>query len=278
MIKNNAKNRLEILRLHMLINSILIGNLFYTLPIKENNNIHDIEIKNYIFYFNSYYIENENFEDMITNISIKILQFYFECDDYNAIYCFTIHAFMQRYLWFHKQNYNNTYDDNYNILANNLLTIDNKKSTIIYFANEIQSIQYNNNNFNNIIHNLSHNQSLLTNLYSLNININSLQERCWFIFNTYNFDSLKKMNIFIKKYIHSFSQFILFLFLLRYHISSNILTQSMRYYNSAFKILNICQNIYFHSNSFQTKELKEQLNIYFYNFSLEKEDSYLKLI
>ena len=68
--------KVELLRLHILLHTPFIGSLFFTLPIKENNNIHDIEIKNYIFYFNSYYINNDNFEDMLININCKIIQFF----------------------------------------------------------------------------------------------------------------------------------------------------------------------------------------------------------
>ena len=49
----------------MLIDSRAVGILFYTLPIQENKNIKDIEVKDYVLYFNPDYIENKNFEELI---------------------------------------------------------------------------------------------------------------------------------------------------------------------------------------------------------------------
>ena len=258
MIENNILNKLEILRLHMLINSRAVGILFCTLPIQENKNIKDIEIKNFICYFNPDYIENKIFEELIINMGMKTIQFFFECDDYEAINYFVIYSFMKNYMWFHQEKFQRTNNDNFNILMKNLPYIDMKKSTIIYCTNIVQPYYKYNNNFNNAISNLSYDINLMNqfNNINTNTNINSLIERCKFLFHVQYFSSLTDMSTFFKKYVHNFQHFLLF-------------------FQPAFDILNIVLNINIRIDSFKNEELNKKITKFFSNFSLEEKDWYL---
>ena len=243
MIENNILNKLEILRLHMLINSRAVGILFCTLPIQENKNIKDIEIKNFICYFNPDYIENKIFEELIINMGMKTIQFFFECDDYEAINYFVIYSFMKNYMWFHQEKFQRT----------------------------------NNDNFNNAISNLSYDINLIYqfNNISINANTNLLIERCKFLFHIQYFFSLTDMSTFFKKYIHNFQHFLSFLFILRYNFQQSALINFMRYHKPAFDILNIILNINIKIDSFKNEELNKKITKFFSNFSLEEKDWYL---
>lgn len=197
MIENNTFNKVELLRAHMLIHSVLLGALFCTLPIQENNDIKNVEIKNYIFYFNSDYIENENFENIVVNISINLIQFYFECNNYDINLMFTIKAFLSRYRWYRYDKYQNFFDDNMNILADKLKKINIQKSSIIYYSNRNQQFRtYNHIKFDNVIQHLPHDSNFIQHDINNDVDINSVVERCQFIFQILFFDSISEMNIF----------------------------------------------------------------------------------
>lgn len=276
MIENNVYNKLEILRLHMLINSRAVGILFYTLPIQENKNIKDIEIKNFICYFNPDYIENKNFEKLIINIEMKTIQFYFECDDYEAVNSFVIYSFMRNYIWFYREKFKRTYNENFNILIKNLSHIDSKKSTIIYCTNVVQPYHIYDKFFINAISNLSYDINLISQFNSTNTNTNTnlLIERCKFLFHIQYFSSLTNMSTFFKKYVHNFQHFLLFLFILRYSFQQSVSINFMRYHQPAFDILNIITNINIKIDSFKNEELDKKITKFFSNFSLEEKDWY----
>ena len=276
MINNSTFNKLEILRFYMLINSRTVGILFCTLPMQEDKNIKDIEIKNFICYFNPQYIENENFEELIINIGSKTIQFYFECDDYEAINCFVIYSFMKSFMWYHREKFQRTYNENFNILIKNLFHIDSKKSTIIYCSNIVQPYYKYDHNFNNAISNLSYDTDLINQFNSINTNtnVNLLIDRCKFLFHIQYFSSLT-MSTFFKKYVHNFQHFLLFLFVLRYSFWQSISVNFMRYHQPAFDILNIVMNINIKIDSFKNEELNKKITKFFSNFSLEEKDWYL---
>ena len=261
MIENNTLNKLELLRAHMLVNSALVGLLFYTLPIKENKNIKNIEVKNYCLYFNPKYIENNNIEDIIIKISTKVIQFYFECE-YDEAYCFTISAFMQSYMWFHREKYKFSYNKNFNILVNKLKKINIKKSTIIHCAEKIHHIKYSNQYFNTTIHNLSYDNKLI-NQFNKNIinNIDTFHNRCQILFKNYQFNNIKEINNFFNIYINNFYQIILFLSILRCNMPKNLawifIRDNQHIFSNFFSIIN---DIYFRIKSFNTKEFSERFN------------------
>lgn len=277
MIDNSTFNKLEILKFYMLINSRTVGILFNTLPIQEDKNIKNIEIKNFVCYFNPQYIENENFEELIINIGSKTIQFYFECDDYEAINCFVIYSFMKSFMWYHREKFQRTYNENFNILIKNLSHIDNKKRTIIYCSNIVQPYYQYDYNFSNAISNLSYDTDLINQFNSININtnVNLLIDRCKFLFHIQYFSSLTDMSTFFKKYVHNFHHFLLFLFVLRYSFWQSVSVNFMRYYQPAFNILNIVMNINIKIDSFKSEELNKKITKFFSNFSLEEKDWYL---
>ena len=137
MIENNIYNKLELLRSHILISSRVVGILFCTLPIQENKNIKDIEIKDYCVYFNPKYIENEKLINIIINISIKVIQFFFECDDYEAINSFVIQILNSNNIVNNKEK-NLISKDELSFLVANLANINIQKKTIIYYAEKLQ--------------------------------------------------------------------------------------------------------------------------------------------
>lgn len=271
MIENNTLNKLELLRAHMLVNSSLVGLLFYTLPIKENNSIKNIEVKNYCLYFNPKYIENNDIEDIIIKISIKIIQFYFECE-YDEAYCFTISAFMQNYLWFHRKTDNFAYDKNFNILANRLKQIDIKKRTIIHYVEKICPIKYSNQYFHDVIHNLLYDNKLINqfNNFQEIIDPNNYFNRCQILFKHYQFNNVNDIDIFFQKYIKNFPLFILFLSILRYNLTKNnswlFIRDKQFIFSNFFLIIN---NIYFQIKSFHTEEFNKQFSIFCQNFNLK---------
>ena len=271
MIENNTINKLELLRAHMLVNSSLIGLLFYTLPIKENNNIKNIEVKNYCLYFNPKYIKNNNIEDIVIKISMKVIQFYFECE-YNEAYCFTISTFMQSYIWFHRAKYKFLYNKNYNLLANQLKQINIKKRTIIHCAEKIYPIKYSNKHFHNVIHNLLYDSELINqfNNFQEIINPNNYFNRCQILFKNYQFNNVNNINIFFQKNIKNFPLFILFLSILRHNLTKNNAWLFIRDNQYIFSdLISIINDIYFRIKSFNTKEFNEQFNTFCQNFNFK---------
>ena len=53
---NNILNKFELLRIHFMLYQPRLGLLCNILPIKENNAINTIKIKNYIIFYNHNYI------------------------------------------------------------------------------------------------------------------------------------------------------------------------------------------------------------------------------
>jgi len=184
---------------------------------------------------------------------------------------------MKNYMWFHREKFQRTRNENFNILMKNLPYIDMKKSTIIYCANIVQPYYKYDHNFNNTISNISYDINLINQFNSININtnINSLIERCKFLFHIQYFSSLIDISTFFKKYIYNFQHFLLFLFILRYSFQQSALINFMRYHKPAFDILNIILNINIKIDSFKNEELNKKITKFFSNFSLEEKDWYL---
>lgn len=80
MIINNDK--IKILQIHSLIHNKVLGTLFCSLSIKEDNNIDKIKIKDFIFYYNSDYINFTPFSKLVFKIYYEIIKFYFCFDLY----------------------------------------------------------------------------------------------------------------------------------------------------------------------------------------------------
>lgn len=62
---------------------------------------------------------------------------------------------------------------------------------------------------------------------------------------------------------------------MRFHVTQFTFVNFVRYHKPPCDIMDICSEIYFHSISFQTKELKEKINQFFNNFTLEEKDYFL---
>ena len=279
MIENNTLNKLEILRFYMLVNFNTIGILAYTLPIQENKSIKNIEIKDYILYFNSNYIENEKFINIVLNISIKTVQFYFEYNNYEVLYSYVIHI-INCYWLEQEKNIKISYKDSLNILANNLKKVNIQKQTIIYYTEKAKQFCKHNDNYDNAIRNLLCNKQLINffNNININTNINSFIERCQFLFYEPQFTLSEDMKKFFNKYVHNFQHFFLFYFIMRYIFNDLISLNFMRYHKPAFDIINIVLDIDIKNESFKDEELNKKITNFFTNFSLEEKDWYLSLI
>ena len=273
MINNNTYNKLEILRLYMLINSDITGILFCTLPSQENKNIKSIEIKNYILYFNPDYIENEKLINIIINIGIKVIQFYFECDNCKIINSFVIQILNSNNIVNNKEK-DLISEDELSLLIANLANINIQKQTIIYYAEKLQLCNKRNMySYYQAINNLSYDYELFNKSNIVNINNNSFIERCQFLFYKPQFNSFEDINNFFNKYIHNFQHFILFCFILRYYFMRqrnirDILFQFVYQHQSIFHIINIIDNINL-NNSFKNIEFNKKIINYFNNFQLE---------
>lgn len=262
MIANITYNKIEILRVYMMIYTSFSGRLFYTLPIKEDNSINDIKIKNFIFYFNSRYIENTSFKDLLNNINIKVMQFYFECD-YNTACCYTAHNLDASYLVNDCVKYTGSPEESYDILANKMQQLNLEKSTVIYYTNKVKSIKFRFQKFQNIINNLSHDSNLI-NYKLINVNSDLFNERCQFMFKKYIFDNKEQVDICFKQYVHTFPQFILFLFAVKYNITQFVLEKFINDdHYLLFNIMDIIHLIHYNNYSFQHIKVNNEINNYF---------------